>query len=343
VIEERDRIIQLLLERGAHPDELSGSDLDLFETAMDVLYRPERPTLTLAQVAARRGLDTARVVQLWRAFGLDAPAEDEVALGESDVRLVARLDELSELFGPEVGLSMARVAGASMARLADAGTSSFVTTQAVPFVGGSIPFEAVEINALVADNLSGFMDAMDTLFRRHLQRVRRPVESVETTGAETQDLVVAFADLVDSTGSTGQLSLSELSAAIDRFEATAIDIVVGHGGRVAKFIGDEVMFVHRDATGAVAAALDLLGPAADLAPMRIGVDAGPVLTREGDFFGPVVNVAARATSLAAMGSVLVTESVVDRLEVGRFTSVPRGSLDVRGHGAVSFWEVGPAQ
>lgn len=337
--EERDRIVAFLRERGATADEIEGADdIALFETAMDVLYRPDRPSLTLDQFAARVGTDPDDVARLWRALGLAVPAPDEVAFGDADVRLVARMDEVGQMFGADARLAMARVAGASMARLADAGTSSFVTAQALPFVDGVIPFAAVEVNALVADSLPAFMDALDTLFRRHLLVVRRTVESVQTLGAETQDLVVVFADLVDSTALAGSMPLTDLSSAIDHFEATATDIVVGHGGRVIKFIGDEVMFVHADAAAAVAAAHDLL--AADgVPPMRVGIDAGPVLTREGDFFGPVVNVAARATSLAAAGSMMVTEAVVERLG-GRFEPTARGAIEVRGHGSVAFWELG---
>lgn len=337
--EERDRIVAFLRDRGATTDELAGDDLDLFETAMDVLYRPDRPSLTLMDLAERTDCQVDEIAQLWRAFGLAVPAADEVAFGEADVRLVARLREIRRLFGEDAGLAMARVAGASMARLADAGTSSFVTTQALPFVDGAIPFEAVEVNALVADSLPDFMDALETLFRRHLLVVRRTVESVPAHGAETQDLVVVFADLVDSTARAGSMELTELSRAIDHFEATATDIVVRHGGRVCKFIGDEVMFVHDDATGAVAAARELLA-APGVPTMRIGVDAGAVLTREGDFFGPVVNVAARATSMALADSILATDAVVQRLDE-RFEPIARGSLEVRGHGLVTFWQLDP--
>ena len=339
--DERDRIIRFLVARGADPAELGGTDLELFETSMDVLYRPERPSLTIAQVADRAQVTVDDVVQLWRAFGLQPPESGAVVLGEADVRLVTRLRDVSELFGPDAGLGMARVAGATMARLADAGTSSFVTSQALPLVDGVVPFEQLEVNALVADSLPNFMDALETLFRRHLLVVRRTFESIEELGPETQDLVVVFADLVDSTGMAEELSLADLSATIDRFEATATDLIVGHGGRVAKFIGDEVMFVHGDADGAIDAALGLL-TAEGMPPMRVGVDAGSVLTRDGDFFGPVVNVAARATSLASMGSILTTEAVASRLDA-RFEPEARGSLPVQGVGSVSFWEISPGR
>ncbi|MGI9601299.1 MAG: adenylate/guanylate cyclase domain-containing protein [Acidimicrobiales bacterium] len=340
--DERDRIIRLLISRGARAEELTGSDMELFEAGMDVLYRPETPTLTIDEVASRCGVAPDEVMALWRAFGLPTPEPGAVDYGEADVRLITRMHDVGALFGPDASLSMARVAGASMARLADAGTSSFVTTQAVPFVDGEVPYAALEVNVLVADSLESFMDALETLFRRHLLAVRRTVESVEEFGPETQDLVVVFADLVDSTRMADDLGLRRLSAAIDRFEATATDIIVGHGGRVAKFIGDEVMYVHADAGAAIEAGRALLAADADLPPMRIGVDGGQVLTRDGDFFGPVVNVAARATSLATEGTILVTDRVVDRLG-GHIDSTPCGSLDVRGHGEVSFSEIRPDQ
>jgi class 3 adenylate cyclase len=44
----------------------------------------------------------------------------------------------------------------------------------------------------------------------------------------------------------------------------------------------------------------------DLRPLHDGVDVGPVIRREGDYFGTVVNVASRAAAEAAAGEVLVT-------------------------------------
>ena len=43
--------------------------------------------------------------------------------------------------------------------------------------------------------------------------------------------------------------------------------------------------------------------------MRIGAHHGPVLYREGDYYGSTVNIAARVTSVAAAGDFVVTDAI----------------------------------
>ena len=43
--------------------------------------------------------------------------------------------------------------------------------------------------------------------------------------------------------------------------------------------------------------------------VRAAIAFGPLLVRDGDYFGPIVNLAARATKLAAPGGVVATEEV----------------------------------
>jgi adenylate cyclase len=45
--------------------------------------------------------------------------------------------------------------------------------------------------------------------------------------------------------------------------------------------------------------------------VHAGVNAGPVLRRDGDYFGSVVNVSSRLADHAAPGEILVTREVVD--------------------------------
>ena len=51
-------------------------------------------------------------------------------------------------------------------------------------------------------------------------------------------------------------------------------------------------------------------PKAGLPPAHVGIDAGPIIMQDGDYFGRTVNIAARIAGRAAAGQVLVTESVV---------------------------------
>ena len=79
-------------------------------------------------------------------------------------------------------------------------------------------------------------------------------------------------------------------------------------------LGDGVCFHFRRPTDAVFASLEIdrgRGTARGLPPAHIGVNAGPVIYDEGDYFGRTVNIAARIASEAGPGQVLVGRAVVD--------------------------------
>jgi adenylate cyclase len=63
----------------------------------------------------------------------------------------------------------------------------------------------------------------------------------------------------------------------------------------------------------VAAALEMVDSLADagLPPAHVGLDTGPVLYQQGDYFGQTVNAAARIADYARPREVLVTQAVAD--------------------------------
>jgi adenylate cyclase len=140
---------------------------------------------------------------------------------------------------------------------------------------------------------------------------------VRQVGAEgAGELAVGFADLVGFTALSQQLDEHELAQVVERFEVTAYDTIGSRGGRVIKMIGDEVMFAVEDVKAGVDIALSLAEAYHDdeaLSDVRVGLAAGPVLEREGDLFGPTVNLASRIVSIAYAGSVVVSGSIRDAL------------------------------
>jgi class 3 adenylate cyclase len=103
-----------------------------------------------------------------------------------------------------------------------------------------------------------------------------------------------------------------------------------HGGRPIKWLGDGVMFHFLDPGQAVVASLEMvdLTPKSGLPPAHVGVNAGPVVFRDGDYFGRTVNIAARIAARAGPSEVLVSDETV------------RTAREVSG---VRFEEVGPAE
>lgn len=135
--------------------------------------------------------------------------------------------------------------------------------------------------------------------------------------------------MVGFTAMSQALPSSELRNLIHQFEARASDTVTDGAGRVVKLIGDEVMFVADTAETGCEVAIRLVEEFADdevIPPVRGGLAAGPTLRQEGDYFGAVVNLAARATKVAPGRRVLVPETL---------------TRDLAGESAFSLRRVGP--
>ena len=132
-----------------------------------------------------------------------------------------------------------------------------------------------------------------------------------------------------------QISAHELAAVVDRFESIAYETIADLGGRVVKMIGDEVMFSVEDERTAAEIALTLAATYRDdseLSDVRVALASGPVLQREADYYGPVVNRASRIVSLAFPGTVVVSDELHAVLASDdRFALAPARRTTAQGH------------
>jgi adenylate cyclase len=109
---------------------------------------------------------------------------------------------------------------------------------------------------------------------------------------------------------------------------------VAHGGRAVKWLGDGVMFYFATPNSAVEAAVAMVTAVAEagLAPAHVGIHAGPVIFREGDYYGHTVNVAARIGDFARPGEILVSQQVVDRVDSDSIAFTSIGPVELKGLG-----------
>jgi adenylate cyclase len=78
----------------------------------------------------------------------------------------------------------------------------------------------------------------------------------------------------------------------------------------------------------------------DRPPLRTGAAFGPVLTRLGDIYSPVVNMASRLTSVARPGTVLVDRELASRLHgLPGYRVRPLRRVSVRGYEHLQPWLV----
>jgi len=301
---------------GIAPDDIDRAETDgtLGLLIVDHLVVPEPAIYTQAEMDARSGLgEEAR--RFWRALGFPDPDPDECVFSQMDLEMLQLVDAMLrlELIDRDTALQVARVIGSSMARVAQS---------QIDAIEARVDSDSRERDEeLAVQRMSMLLPTIPRVleysWRRHLQSAARRsmVRDAMAEGGQ-QITTVGFADLVGFTALSLQLDDHQLAHVVDRFEVTAYDLLAAHGGRVVKMIGDEVMFEFDDPAAAVALALELANAYHEddsVSDVRVGLARGPVLRREGDLYGPTVNLASRIVGIAYAGAVVTSGEIRELL------------------------------
>jgi len=118
-----------------------------------------------------------------------------------------------------------------------------------------------------------------------------------------------FADLVGFTEFTAEQGDDRGADLAVSFHEHVCGLAAELGCQVVKGIGDAVMVRSECGVAAIELAKRILALAEkDGFPLaRVGLDTGPAVERNGDWFGSTVNTAARVASAASAGELLMTE------------------------------------
>ena len=265
----------------------------------------EAPSLTRIEVAERAGVPLEMAVQLWRLLGFAAGDDDEVAFTPADVEALRASSDLVKLgiLSDDSQAALVRTWGRSFARLAEWETTLLAN------VAGADEDPEARLNDLAVEVLPRVEALQSYIWRRHLASASSRLVAVQAGSTSAGDQAVCFVDIVGYTSRSKSLDESELVAWLEGFEDAATGVVVDHGGRIIKTIGDEILYVADDPAAAAEIALLLTERGEDpddpFPSVRAAMAYGEVVSRLGDVFGPVVNIASRLTSLARPGTVLV--------------------------------------
>jgi adenylate cyclase len=123
-------------------------------------------------------------------------------------------------------------------------------------------------------------------------------------------VALAFCDLAGYTRFTEEEGEEEALSFVERFIESVVD-TLPDDARVVKTIGDEVMIVGQDVRAVVDWAVGFQRLFDERPASRIGIHQGPVIYRDGDYFGRDVNLTSRVVARARGSEVLVTDSVVE--------------------------------
>ncbi len=293
-----------------------------------------------ARVAELAGTDVGRTSRLWRAIGFPDVPVDSIVFTDADLAALRRVLRLvsSGVVDEEFAVGVTRAMGHHMARLVE--WEYVALAEHLAGRDGLEPDEAGRAAlATLAEQLSDFEAVMLYVWRRQLAATAGRVLAGRDEEVARRLRTVGFADLVSFTRLAQRLSERELAALVDRFESLSADVIASHGGRLVKTVGDEVLFLVPTARATAETGLDLAATMAadEIVPdVRVGLATGLVLTRLGDVFGSVVNLASRLTAMARPGSVLVDPATAQELGADeRFALTALRARTMRGLGTVT--------
>jgi adenylate cyclase len=324
------------------PGEVPGPDT---RAALERLLLDGPRRYNRLQVAELAGMPPQRTQRLWRALGFPDAADDDPAFTDADVHALGVLSELidSGFVDPDTEASIARAMGQALSRLADwqADMLADALMRTGPD-GERRPASPEEAVAVARALLPRMRDIQSYVWRRHLAANADRLLAASAGQGDRRELAVGFADLVGYTSRSRGMGGRELGAMVEDFESTATEVIARHRGRVVKTVGDGVLFTAASPVDAVE--IGLLLPEAwdteERPPLRVGAAYGAVLTRLGDVYSPVVNLASRLTSLARPGTTLVDRDLADRLrEQPGYRVRPLRRVSVRGYDHLQPWLV----
>jgi adenylate cyclase len=332
------------IDANAVADALASGDLTLGYVEIGG-RRPPRSTQTFAELSDEIDIPFAMLERIYVAFGLPRPAPDEF-VREEDLPLMKFIPVLVDA-GLSEGdvLRLARVWGDSARRVAQFQSHYLHHSIEEPFrqrgLRDNAAFEAALREVGVRSGRSG-EDLLGWLYRRHSEvfETEHLFDHVETALEEAgvhrkeprQVEGCVFADLSGYTRLTEESGDEEAARVSLKLAELVNEIASRHRGTVVKMLGDGVHFHFKDPSDAVMASIEIVDcvQPADLPPAHVGVNAGPMIYDEGDYFGRTVNIAARIASQAGPDQVFVGEDALRHITPSGFRLVEVGAFELKG-------------
>ena len=297
-------------------------------------------TKTYREMCEELGWSIEFVQRVHEALGLPTPSLDD-PVREDDVSMFPVAQFALSTGVPEAGVIRSlRVYGENLGRITQAESQFFHTYIEEPMLSAGMgEREMSDLSSQVSPMLRAQVEGLiwwlyhryqeHSIFEHLVNHVEEALEQAGLARRQGRPPAMVFLDLAGYTKLTEEQG-DEVAAEL---AATLASLVQGEsqrrGGRPVKWLGDGVMFHFPDPGEAVICGLELVEQAlkAGLPPAHVGVNAGPVVFRDGDYFGRTVNIASRIAARARPGEVLVSEDVIS-------ASRPAG---------VRFDHVGPVQ
>lgn len=332
--------IRPLLEEGKEVNEvialIDKGEADRIPFIGKYLFPRLEDTRSLEETARETGLDPEQLEELRTAVGLSGHQR----FTEEDIESFrGAKTTLDAGFPWKAILEVSRVWGDAFRRIArtEVGT---LERYVFKLPGESNTSEAASQRGAVLGVLNEIVQPLlDFFHRQYLLKESANSAMLELLNQSqpaspgTFDTSIVFVDLTSFT-MLAQIQGDETAAEVlDRFDSRVRSLVLRHDGSLVKQIGDAFMLVFDDPANAVRFAValtEVTGAEADLLAPRIGIHAGPVVYRTGDYVGNTVNLASRVATEAMPNEILITEPVARAAEYGGISTSPVGVRALRG-------------
>lgn len=309
-----------------------------------------KPDLTIEQLAREAGVSTDFARTFWKAMGFPNVTDDQVMFGGGDVEALRTMGALIDDDVIDVTTAI------SLMRAQSHMTDRLVLWQMEALVEGTVRrrgLDDVSARLVLLDKITTLVDVLESQlhysWRRQLAAL---VARIDAEVAQSHQVPedpfqmplqrgLGFVDMVAYTRRSTELGSRALAQLVQTFEYTSRDVITTHGARVVKTIGDAILFIADDVATTAEVVVELvaaLQAEEHMLPVRASMVWGGVLSRNGDVFGPTVNLASRLVDVAAPGEILMDEATARALAASpvarEYTMVPRAGVDLQGLGEV---------
>lgn len=335
---ERAELIPWLIERGVSLEQIRGTSAPMMLASRRVIG-DDGQYVSARLAAAKAGVDVDLFQRMQRAMGLPRVEDPDAAVflrADAESAKFTR-EFLDAGIHPDELLQITRLLGDGLSRAAEAMRHAALAAVMQP---GATELEIAQASEVLVGNVAPLLGPM--IEEVLLLQLRHAIETEAinaTERAEGQHLpgarlvTIGFADLVGFTSLGEALQPEDLERLSQRLALLTRDVAVGPV-RFIKTIGDEVMLVSPDPAPLLDAVLQLVEATESddgFPRLRVGVATGMAVSREGDWFGSPVNLAARVTGAARPGSVLVAETTREAIgDDDRFTWSFAGAKHLKG-------------
>lgn len=289
--------------------------------------RYANPSHSVPEVAEKYGIDLDQVRRLLEAGGVHEPGD---MLDDQDIGFLSSCKVALDAGMPEEALlQILRVYSDNMARIAEVSArvghfymhqplidEGHTGVKSMEMLEGAFKrIEPLVLPAILYFHHKGIERAQWEDMLMHLEEEAGLAEKPEVPGQIRQ--AIMFVDLASFTPLAEAMGDVRASQILQRFSSMVRSVARGSHGRIVKQIGDAFMLMFSEPHQAVMCSVALeryCSQEPQFPAVSSGIHWGPVLYREGDYFGSNVNVASRLTEEAGRHQTLISGDLWRRVK-----------------------------